>query len=154
MPERNHRKLTVNVLGENRDMEKLGMGAFLAVSKGSDQEGKLIVMEYNGGKKGDKPVVLVGKGVTSGRRLNPHFPFSPVALEPVPKPFCDESYQNYRNSDALNTCDNKNQNLRNNDATVLAACDVLTLENQRTQRMKNFCDERSLHLTKNASAKR
>jgi leucyl aminopeptidase len=45
-------------------MEKLGMGAFLAVSKGSDQEGKLIVMEYNGGKKGDKPVVLVGKGVT------------------------------------------------------------------------------------------
>ena len=40
------------------------MGAFLAVSKGSDQEGKLIVMEYNGGKKGDKPIVLVGKGVT------------------------------------------------------------------------------------------
>jgi leucyl aminopeptidase len=50
-------------LGE-KEMEKLGMGAFLAVSKGSEQEGKLIVMEYNGGKKGDKPVVLVGKGVT------------------------------------------------------------------------------------------
>ena len=60
---KNHRKLSVNVLGE-KEMEKLGMGAFLAVSKGSDQEGKLIVMEYNGGKKGDKPVVLVGKGVT------------------------------------------------------------------------------------------
>lgn len=57
------RKLTVSVLGE-KDMEKLGMGAFLAVSKGSDQEGKLISMEYHGGKKGDKPVVLVGKGVT------------------------------------------------------------------------------------------
>ena len=60
---KNQRKLSVNVLGE-KEMEKLGMGAFLAVSKGSEQEGKLIVMEYNGGKKGDKPVVLVGKGVT------------------------------------------------------------------------------------------
>jgi hypothetical protein len=81
-----------------------------------------------------------------------HFNFSPVALEPVPKPFCDESYQNYRNSDAPNTCDNKSQNLRNNDAYVLAVCDVLTLESQRTQRMKHFCDERNFHLTKNASA--
>jgi hypothetical protein len=84
----------------------------------------------------------------------PHFKFSPVALEPVPKPFCDESYQNYRNSDAPNTSDNYSQNLRNNDATVLVVCDVLTLESQRTQNMNNFCDERNLHLTKNASAKR
>ncbi len=60
---KNQRKLSVTVLDE-KEMEKLGMGAFLAVSKGSDQEGKLIVMAYNGGKKGDKPVVLVGKGVT------------------------------------------------------------------------------------------
>ena len=57
------RKLSVDVLGE-KDMEKLGMGAFLAVSKGSEQEGKLIVMNYTGGKKGEKPVVLVGKGIT------------------------------------------------------------------------------------------
>ncbi len=57
------RKLKVSVL-EEKDMEKLGMGAFLAVSQGSDQDGKMIVMEYNGGKKGDKPVVLVGKGIT------------------------------------------------------------------------------------------
>ncbi len=57
------RKLSVEVLGE-KDMEKLGMGAFLAVSKGSEQEGKLIVMNYTGGKKGEKPVVLVGKGIT------------------------------------------------------------------------------------------
>lgn len=57
------RKLKVNTLGE-KEMEKLGMGAFLAVSKGSEQEGKLIVMEYNGGKKGEQPVVLVGKGIT------------------------------------------------------------------------------------------
>ena len=46
----------MHVLGED-DMEKLGMGAFLAVSRGSEQEGRLIVIEYQGGKKGDKPVV-------------------------------------------------------------------------------------------------
>ena len=58
-----HRKMKLHVLGED-DMEKLGMGAFLAVSRGSEQEGRLIVIEYQGGKKGDKPVVLVGKGIT------------------------------------------------------------------------------------------
>lgn len=55
--------LDVKVLGE-AEMKKLGMGAFLAVSQGSEQEGKLVVMEYKGGKKNDAPVVLVGKGVT------------------------------------------------------------------------------------------
>jgi len=62
-----------------------------------------------------------------------------------------KKYQNSRNSDAPNTCDNYSQNLRNNDATVLAICDVITLESQRTQSMNNFCDERSLNQTKNAS---
>jgi leucyl aminopeptidase len=61
---KSHEKvLDVKVLGE-AEMKKLGMGAFLAVSQGSEQEGKLVVMEYKGGKKGDAPVVLVGKGVT------------------------------------------------------------------------------------------
>jgi len=83
-----------------------------------------------------------------------HFNFSPVALEPVSEPFYDESYQNSRNSDAPNTSDNKSQNLRNNDATILSVGDVLTLESQRTQSMNNFCDERSLNQTKNASARR
>lgn len=59
----NDKVLTVEVLGE-ADMKKLGMGSFLAVSNGSDQEGKLIVMEYKGGKKSAAPVVLVGKGIT------------------------------------------------------------------------------------------
>ena len=57
------RKLNVEVL-EEADMEKLGMGSFLSVARGSRQPAKLIVMNYHGGAKGDKPVVLVGKGVT------------------------------------------------------------------------------------------
>ena len=55
--------LKVQVL-EEEDMEKLGMGALLSVSRGSREPAKLIVMQYNGGKKADKPAVLVGKGVT------------------------------------------------------------------------------------------
>jgi leucyl aminopeptidase len=57
------KKLKVNVL-EEAEIKKLGMGSFLSVAKGSRQAPKFIVMEYNGGKKGDKPHVLVGKGIT------------------------------------------------------------------------------------------
>ncbi len=60
---RKNTKLTTKVLGE-KEMEKLGMGSFLSVSKGSAEEGKLITMEYKGGKRGDQPVVLLGKGIT------------------------------------------------------------------------------------------
>ncbi len=56
-------KLKVKVL-EEKDMEKLGMGALLAVSRGSRQPAKLILMEYRGGEADQKPVVLVGKGLT------------------------------------------------------------------------------------------
>ena len=49
---------------EQKDMEKLGMGSLLSVAKGSDEPPKLIVLQYAGGAKGDKPVVLVGKGIT------------------------------------------------------------------------------------------
>nr|VFK41828.1 MAG: aminopeptidase A. Metallo peptidase. MEROPS family M17 [Candidatus Kentron sp. SD]VFK47732.1 MAG: aminopeptidase A. Metallo peptidase. MEROPS family M17 [Candidatus Kentron sp. SD] len=49
---------------EEKDMEELGMGALLAVAKGSRQDAKLIVLQYKGGKQGDKPIVLAGKGVT------------------------------------------------------------------------------------------
>ncbi|HEX7880290.1 MAG TPA: leucyl aminopeptidase, partial [Candidatus Eisenbacteria bacterium] len=47
-----------------RKAEALGMHAFCAVAKGSAEEPAFIVIEYNGGKKGDAPVVLVGKGLT------------------------------------------------------------------------------------------
>ncbi|MEJ2590337.1 MAG: leucyl aminopeptidase [Candidatus Thiodiazotropha sp.] len=60
---RSNDKLKVQVL-EEKQMEKLGMGALLSVSRGSRQPAKLIVMEYKGGKPDAKPVVLVGKGLT------------------------------------------------------------------------------------------
>lgn len=62
-------KVNVSILGE-KDMAKLGMGCFLAVSQGSDQEGKLVVIEYHGKSGKNKkaklkdPVALVGKGIT------------------------------------------------------------------------------------------
>jgi leucyl aminopeptidase len=58
-----HKKLKVTVL-EEKDMEKLGMGALLSVAKGSRQPGKLIVMEYSAGEKKQAPIVFIGKGVT------------------------------------------------------------------------------------------
>ncbi len=60
---RKHAKLSVKIL-EEKQMKELGMGSLLSVSAGSDQPAKLIVMEYNGGKKTEKPHVLVGKGIT------------------------------------------------------------------------------------------
>ncbi len=56
-------KLKVTVL-EQAQMKKLGMGALLAVARGSRLPPKFIVMEYHGGPKGQKPRVLVGKGIT------------------------------------------------------------------------------------------
>lgn len=58
-----HRSLTVNVLDEAA-MKKLGMGVLLSVAQGSKQPAKLITLEYKGAKKTDKPVLLIGKGVT------------------------------------------------------------------------------------------
>ena len=55
--------LSVQVL-ERQDMEKLGMGSFLSVAKGSDEPPKFIILQHKGGSKKDKPVVLVGKGIT------------------------------------------------------------------------------------------
>jgi leucyl aminopeptidase len=56
-------KLGLEVL-ERRDMERLKMGALLAVTRGSHQAPKLIVLRYSGGAKGKAPLVLVGKGIT------------------------------------------------------------------------------------------
>jgi leucyl aminopeptidase len=55
--------MKVRVL-KQKDMEELKMGALLSVARGSRQPPRLIVIEYNGGKKDDKPIALVGKGIT------------------------------------------------------------------------------------------
>ncbi len=57
------KKLTCKVLSE-AEMEKLGMGSLLSVSKGSREEAKLITLNYKGGEKSAKPYVFVGKGLT------------------------------------------------------------------------------------------
>jgi leucyl aminopeptidase len=56
-------KLEVEVL-ERKDMEKLGMGAFLAVTKASHEPPKLVVLRYSGAAKSKAPLALVGKGIT------------------------------------------------------------------------------------------
>jgi leucyl aminopeptidase len=56
-------RIKVEVL-DRKQIEKLGMGAFLAVARGSREPPRFIVMEWNGGRKGDRPVALVGKGIT------------------------------------------------------------------------------------------
>jgi leucyl aminopeptidase len=60
---RGSRKLTVSALSLAA-LKKLGMGAFLAVTRGSAEPPRFIIMNYRGGKPGERPVVLVGKGIT------------------------------------------------------------------------------------------
>jgi leucyl aminopeptidase len=58
------RKLGVQVdILDVKAMTKLGMGALLGVSQGSAHEGRVVVMRWNGGRRGDQPVAFVGKGV-------------------------------------------------------------------------------------------
>jgi leucyl aminopeptidase len=49
---------------DERELKRLKMGSFLSVTAGTDEPAKLIVMRHDGGRPGDAPVVLVGKGVT------------------------------------------------------------------------------------------
>ncbi|PNE03179.1 leucyl aminopeptidase [Alcanivorax sp. MD8A] len=59
-----YEKLTVKVVSQAQ-AEKMGMGAFVAVAKGSERQGQIIVMEYKGSKPTKQgPVALVGKGIT------------------------------------------------------------------------------------------
>lgn len=62
---------------ERAQMEKLGMHSLLAVAKGSHEPPKFIVAQFMNGKKGDKPVVLVGKGIT--------FDTGGISLKPAPE---------------------------------------------------------------------
>jgi leucyl aminopeptidase len=57
------KKVELEIL-EKDQMVELGMGALLGVASGSSTQPKLIVLKYKGTKASDKPVVLVGKGIT------------------------------------------------------------------------------------------
>jgi len=62
---------------EREEMAALGMHALLSVAQSSHQAPKLIVLQYKGGKSDEKPVVLVGKGVT--------FDSGGISLKPAPE---------------------------------------------------------------------
>ena len=65
--------LKITIL-EEADLEKLGMGLLLSVGQGSATPTKVAVMEWSGGRAGDAPLALVGKGVifdTGGISLKP-----------------------------------------------------------------------------------
>lgn len=63
----------LEVLGR-KELEKKGFGLHLAVCQGSQQEPKLLILTYRGGKKKDPFIALVGKGITfdtGGLNLKP-----------------------------------------------------------------------------------
>ena len=59
---------------DEKEMKKLGMNALLGVGQGSSRESFLVTLHWDGGKKNDKPLAFVGKGVcfdTGGISLKP-----------------------------------------------------------------------------------
>lgn len=56
-------ELTAEIRDE-AELRQMGMGSFLSVTAGTTQPAKLIEMHYRGGAKGEKPLVLIGKGIT------------------------------------------------------------------------------------------
>jgi leucyl aminopeptidase len=65
--------LAIEIL-DVKAMKKLGMNALLGVGQGSAHESRVVVMRWNGGKKGEAPVAFIGKGVcfdTGGISIKP-----------------------------------------------------------------------------------
>ena len=60
---KNYDNCSLSIL-DDKKMEKMKMGALLAVARGSHNKPKMIVLKYQGTKKSQKPHVLVGKGIT------------------------------------------------------------------------------------------
>lgn len=58
------KNIRVDILNQNQ-IKDLGMNGIISVGKGSENEPKLIIVEYNNSTaSADKPIVLVGKAVT------------------------------------------------------------------------------------------
>ena len=63
----------LQILNES-NLKKIGMTSLLAVGQGSRQESHVVVMEWIGGNKNEKPLTFVGKGVcfdSGGLSLKP-----------------------------------------------------------------------------------
>ncbi|MBP6850226.1 MAG: leucyl aminopeptidase [Rhodoferax sp.] len=71
-----HARVRCEVLGP-RQVAKLGMGAFMAVARGSEEELRFVVLRYDGAGKGVAPTVLVGKGIT--------FDTGGISIKPAPE---------------------------------------------------------------------
>ena len=57
-----------------KQLQKIGMEALLAVGRGSRKESQVVIMEWQGGKKGSSPMAFIGKGVcfdSGGLSLKP-----------------------------------------------------------------------------------
>jgi leucyl aminopeptidase len=57
------RNLKITVFNE-KEVNQMGMGGLSAVSRGSDHDCQLVIMEYKGTRKDAPTVALVGKGIT------------------------------------------------------------------------------------------
>jgi leucyl aminopeptidase len=57
------KNMTCTVFGRP-EFTRLGMGALAGVAAGTDQPPKFILIEYKGGKEGEAPLAVVGKGLT------------------------------------------------------------------------------------------
>jgi len=69
-------RVKCEVLGP-RQVAKLGMGAFMAVARGSEEELRFVVLRYEGAAKTVAPTVLVGKGIT--------FDTGGISIKPAPE---------------------------------------------------------------------
>ena len=58
-----NKSASLKVLNENQ-MKKLGMNSLLSVTAGAAEPAKMIVAEFNNGPKSQKPIAVVGKGIT------------------------------------------------------------------------------------------
>ncbi len=59
------------------DFLKMDLGSFYGVARGAKEPAKMIIVEYQGGKKNEKPIALVGKGLT--------FDSGGISIKPSPK---------------------------------------------------------------------
>jgi leucyl aminopeptidase len=60
---KSNKKLNIKIHNE-KEMKSMGMNCLLSVGNGSEEPSKLITIKYNGAGKNQKPIALVGKGIT------------------------------------------------------------------------------------------